>query len=63
MNNAREFKKSCILGAISGITVKCNTEQTLVCSNQASFPMAETKNKKKNCGTLKNTLCKVRILC
>lgn len=27
--------------------MKCNTEQTLVCCSQASFPMAHTKNKTK----------------
>lgn len=47
MTKGKRIKKSCISGTISGITMKCNTEQTLVHCNQASFPLAQTKNKTK----------------
>lgn len=46
MSKGERTKKLCILNAISGITTKCNTEQT--CLLQSGLvPLAQTKNKTK----------------
>lgn len=61
---AKDEKKYVSWIPLSAITKKCNTEQTLVYSSQASFPLVQTKTKQNLWNLiLLNTACRVRILC